>query len=183
MDFLDKYEEQIMVELLRHASDAGVLDGQLLAAEELDDRWLTSAPAYMAAAVPEIAKYPLVAIVWAGYVGIGAAVLWDMDWEQYKDVEDLYSLLAQPRGFDNLDEYVLEGLLGYDLEGEMAQRIENIMRSAAQLSETLIRKEEVEAQSVQAFHIFARTTKVIYRLGVAIGLKELGYKYEKVMIN
>ncbi|MFR9620159.1 MAG: hypothetical protein SNH63_02935 [Rikenellaceae bacterium] len=182
-EYLAQYEEKLLLELLRQASDEGILEGQLLAVEELEERWHTSAPEYMAAAVPQIAQYPSVAIAWAGYVGIGATVLWDTDWDSYAEVEDIYSLLAAPRGFDELDEYVVEGLLGYKLESAEAERVENIMRNAANLAQTMIRKEAVEPQSVMAFHIFARTAKSLYRLGIAIGLRLLGYRYEKMQIG
>ncbi len=181
--YLAEFENRLLQTLLRQVTDAGVLKGQLLEAEELTDRWRTSAPEYMAAAVPEIAKYPVGAVAWAAYVGIGAAVLWDTDWESYEEVEDLYSLLAKPRGFDELDEYVLQGLLGYALGGKDAQRVENLLRSAAKTAINMIEKEGVEAQSVMAFHIFARTTKVMYRIGVAVGLRLQGYSYEKVTLE
>lgn len=181
--YLANYEEKLLKQLLRQMTDAGVLRGELLAAEELDDRWRTSAPEYMAAAVPQIAQYPTVAIAWAAYVGIGAAVLWDTDCESYEGVEDLYTLLAAPRGFDELDEYVLQGLLGYALGGKDATRIEDLLRSAAQTALKMIQHEEVEPQSVMAFHVFARTTRVMYKLGVAVGLRLQGYNYEKATID
>ncbi len=169
--------------LLRQMTDAGVLEGELLASEELEERWATSAPEYMAAAVPQIAQYPTVAIAWAGYLGIGAAVLWDTDWDSYCGVEDLYTLLSAPRGFDEMDEYVLQGLLGYALGGKDAERVETLLRNAAQYALTVIRKEAVEPQSVMAFHIFASTTKVFYKLGIAVGLRLQGYRYEKVNLE
>ncbi len=181
--YLAQYEERLMVALLRQMTDVGVLEGELLAAEELDERWGSSAAEYMAAAVPQIAKYPTVAIAWAGYLGIGAAVLWDTDWESYEDVEDLYLLMSQPRGFDEMDEYVLQGLLGYALGGKDATRVEDLLRGAAQSALTMIRKENIEPQSVMAFHIFARTAKVFYKLGVAVGLRLQGYRYEKIKLN
>lgn len=181
--YLAQYEERLTIALLKQITEAGVLNGELLAAEELDEKWHTSAPEYMAAAVPQIAQYPLVAIAWAGYVGIGAAVLWDTDWASYEDVDDLYTLLAKPRGFDELDEYVLQGLLGYALWGKEATRIEEVLRNAAQLANTTIRKEGIEPQSIMAFHIFARTAKALYRIGVAIGLRLQGYNYEKVKLE
>ncbi len=183
IEYLEEYEQRLMQSLLRQMTDAGVLEGELLAAEELDGKWATTAPEYMAAAVPQIAEYPTVAIAWAAYVGIGAAVLWDTDWETYQDEEDLYSLLAAPRGFDEMDEYVLQGLLGYALGGRDAERVETLLRGAAQSAQTMIRKEGVESQSVMAFHVFARTTRVMYRLGVAVGLRLRGYRYEKMVVD
>lgn len=181
--YLAQYEERLMGDLLRQMTDAGVLEGELLAAEELDAKWKTSAPEYMAAAVPQIAQYPTVAIAWAGYLGIGAAVLWDTDWASYADVDDLYLLLSEPRGFDEMDEYVLQGLLGYALGGKDAERVETLLRNASHLALTMIRKENIEPQSVMAFHIFARTAKVFYKLGVAVGLRLQGYRYEKMSLG
>ncbi len=181
--YLADYEDNLLRTLLRQVTDAGFLRGELLAVEELEERWTTSAPEYMAAAVPQIKDYPLVSIAWAGYFGIGASVLWDSDWESYADIEDLYTVLASPRGFDCMDEYVTEGLLGYELEGKEAVALENMLRSVAQTADTMIRKENIEAQSVMAFYVFARTTKVLFRLGVAIGLRILGYNYVKAGIT
>ncbi len=181
--YLADYENRLTETLLRQVTDLGLLSGQLLEVGEVEQKWKTSAPEYMAAAVPQIAQYPSVAIAWAGYLGIGAAVLWDSDWDSYAEEEDLYTLISKPRGFDEMDEYVMEGLLGYELEGEEAQKLESVMLSAAHTAQGVIKKENIEAQSVLAFHIFARTTKVFYRIGIAIGLHLLGYSYVKADLN
>ncbi|MFI3282317.1 MAG: hypothetical protein SNG10_02165 [Rikenellaceae bacterium] len=181
--YLAQYEDKLMMNLLRQATDNGFLDGQLLEVEELEEKWHSSAPEYMAAAVPQIAEYPSVAVAWAGYLGIGAAVLWDTSWEEYAQVDDLYTLISKPRGFDEMDEYVLEGLLGYSLESEEADRLESLMRGMAHSAQGMIRKESIESQSVMAFHIFARTTKVFYKLGISIALRSLGYRYEKMLVD
>ncbi len=181
--YLAQYEDRLMETLLRQATDKGFLEGQLLEVAELEEKWHTSAPEYMAAAVPQIADYPAVAIAWAGYLGIGAAALWETNWEEYSEEADFYTLMAKPRGFDEMDEYVMEGLLGYKLDSEEAQKLEDMMRSAAHTAQGMIRKENIEAQSVMAFHVFARTTKVFYKLGVAIALRSFGYRYEKMMVD
>ncbi|MFI3305428.1 MAG: hypothetical protein R3Y68_02805 [Rikenellaceae bacterium] len=183
LEYLDQFEERLQESLLRQLTSAGALEGQLLAAEELDAKWATTAPAYVAAAVPQIAEYPSAAIGWAAYVGIGAAVLWDTDWDRYSGEDDFYSLLAAPRGFDELDEYVLQGLLGYALGGKSAERVEGWLRDAAVMAQTMIRKEGVEAQSVMAFHVFARVVRVMYKMGVGVGLRLQGYRYEKVVME
>lgn len=180
--FLADYEERLMRTLMEQFTDAGFLAGELLAAEELDDKWTSSAPEYMAAAVPTLNDYPSVAVAWAAYMGIGCAVLWDREWAEFADVEDLYTPLASPRGFDEMDEYVAEVLLGYNLEGDDNKALESLLRSGAHTALTMIRKESIEAQSVMAFYIFARTAKVMYRLGVAVGMRLLGYRYEKMNV-
>ena len=92
-------------------------------------------------------------------------------------------MLAKPRGFDCLDEYVVECLVGYRLESEEHQRLEGVIRKCANTAHTMIRKEGIEAQSVMAFHIFARAVKVFYELGISIELRHRGYKYVKVQVN
>ncbi|MBR5131494.1 MAG: hypothetical protein IKV04_03020 [Alistipes sp.] len=179
-DILNRYEESLRTTLVKRLTDSQWLAGQLLEVEELNEKWRTSAPSYMADAVPEIAKYPLVAIAWAMYLGMGAATLWDKEWNRYKDIEDLHKLMTEPRGFDCMDEYITEILLCLPLGSAEAERLEDMVRSTAEAAQLLIRKEGIEAQSVMAFHIFARTTKVMFECGVAVALKRLGYNYVKV---
>lgn len=91
--------------------------------------------------------------------------------------------MASPRGFDCMDEYVTECLLGCKSGSGEAVKIEDAVRRAAHTALSMIRKEQIEPQSVMAFHVFARTTKVFYRLGVSIALRRLGYHYVKVRID
>ncbi len=177
--FLFDYEERLTQTLIRQFTDASLLEGELLAVEELEQKWDSSAAEYMAAAVPQINEYPAAAIAWAAYMGVGLSVLWDSAWEKFSDMDDLYTPIATPRGFDEMDEYVVEEMLGFALESDEAKRLESAMRSAATTALTMIRKESIEAQSVMAFYIFARSAKVFFRVGVAVGLRLLGYRYQK----
>ncbi len=181
--FLADYEDTLMQTLLRQITDTGLLEGELLAVEELDDMWNKSAAEYMAAAMPQLNDYPAAAVAWAAYMGMGLAVVWDTAWSEHEGKEELFTLLASPRGFDEMDEYVIEELLGYTLESPDAVKIEEMLRSAATTALTMIRKESIEAQSVMAFYIFARTTKVMYKLGVSVGLRLLGYRYHKTQMG
>ncbi|MBE6202737.1 MAG: hypothetical protein E7135_03680 [Rikenellaceae bacterium] len=179
-ELLARYEEQLRTMLIERLTKDGWLEGQMLTVEELNDKWHAAAPSYMADAVPEVAKYPLVAIAWAMYEGMGAAVLWDKEWSRYENVEDIHKMFTEPRGFDCMDEYITEVLLCHPLESEEATKVENMIRTMAETAQMLIRKEGIEAQSVMAFHLFARTTKVMFELGVSVSLKRMGYKYVKV---
>ena len=179
-ELLNRYEEALRTALIKHVTEKGLLEGQLLEVEELNEKWRAAAPSYMADAVPEIAKYPLVAIAWAMYEGMGIAALWDKEWKRYEGVEDIHKMLTEPRGFDCMDEYITEIIIGIPLESEEAAKFEDMVRSCAERALSLIRKEQVEAQSVMAFHVFARTTKVMFALGVAVQLRRMGYNYVKV---
>ena len=48
---------------------------------------------------------------------------------------------------------------------------------------TAIRKENIEPQSVMAFHVFARTTKVMFALGQSAVMHLMGYRYEKARVE
>lgn len=179
-ELLNRYEESLRKSLTEHLTSLKALDGRLLEVEELNEKWRSSAPSYMADAVPEIAKYPLVAVAWAMYEGMGAAVLWDKEWSRYEATEDLHTMFTGPRGFDCMDEYITEVLMCLPLGSDEANKLEDLVRSTAERAQSLIRKEQIEAQSVMAFHIFARTTKVMFEAGVAVALRRMGYNYVKV---
>ena len=179
-DLLNRYEESLRKSLTERLTSLGWLEGQLLVVEELNEKWHDAAPSYMADAVPEIAKYPLVAIAWAMYEGMGAAVLWDKEWSRYENEKDLHKLFTEPRGFDCMDEYITEILLCHPLGSEAAEKVEDMVRTTAESAQSLIRKEGIEPQSIMAFHVFARTTKVMFEAGVAVQLKRMGYNYVKV---
>ena len=183
LEFLNSFTEKLADTLVKQCTADKMLDGKMLLVEELNEKWRTSAPEYMVDAVPQIAEYPSADIAWACYVGMGAAVLWDKSWGDYKDKEDWYSLMAKPRGFDALDEYVVECLVGYKLDSEENQKLESTIRKCAHTAQTMIRKEGIEPQSVMAFHLFARVVKVFFRLGVSLELRHLGYKYVQVNLD
>ena len=158
-----------------------MLDGTLLASEDIDARWKEFAPEYMVDAVPQVNSYPAAAIAWAGYVGMAVAHWWDSVWEEKATAS--YAELHGKAGFDDMDEHIVEQVLGLPLEGEEHQKIENVMRSCAHTAMTMIRREDTEAQTTKAFYIFARTTRVLFRIGAALELKRLGYKFEKVKVD
>ena len=178
LELLNTFAENLSKAVVKQCSDDGLLDGQMLTVEELNEKWRESAAEYMAAAVPQIAEYPLAAIAWACYMMHG-----DKSWGEYKDVQDWYSLMAKPRGFDEMDEYVVECLIGYALTSPEAEKLENTIRKCAHLAQTFIRKEGIEPQSVMAFHIYARAVKVFFELGVSLELYHRGYKYVKMNVN
>jgi hypothetical protein len=66
------------------------------------------------------------------------------------------------------------------LDGDEAIRLADVLRSCAQSGISLIRHEGIEPQSPLAFHVFARACRVMFRIGAAIQLRRMGYKFEKV---
>jgi hypothetical protein len=180
-EYLQNFEKTLSEQLTKTLSEKGLLGGYTFEVEELTELWHRCAPDYMADAVPQIADYPLAAIAWAAYFGAGAAVLWDK--QKITEGENTYLRLRDARGFDEMDEYADYLMLDNGIKQADIDKLEDALRSAAQSAETAIRKEGIEPQSVMAFHIFARTTKVMFEVGVAVQLRKMGYNYVKVNAN
>ena len=178
--FLNRFEEKIQNELLRICTSCGMLNGTLLATEDVTARWDVLAPEYVADAVGQIADYPTVSVAWAAYLGLAVAHGWDTNWEACVRIsyQDYYG----SQGFDDMDEHIVQHVLGLSLDSKEAQELEAIIRSCAQTAVTLIRREQIEPQSAMAFHVFARAIKVMYRIGAALELKRLGYKFEEMQL-
>lgn len=177
-NLLDRFESQLIDEMLRIVTSRMLLNGTLLSSEDIDYRWHELAPEYMVDAVKEIAQYPTVAVAWAGYLGMAIANGWDKDWSTTQKAS--YQSFYGKDGFDDMDEHIVQNILGIKLESDTAQWIEKTIRVCAQTAVSRIRHEGIEPQSPMAFHIFSRAVKSMYRIGAAIELKRLGYKFEKV---
>lgn len=177
-EYLDSFEDKLQEELLRLCTSYNMLDGKLLATDDIDNQWNVLAPEYMADAVGQINEYPTVSVAWAAYLGLAIAYGWDTDWNFISKAA--YQSFYGEQGFDDMDEHIVRDLLGIPLDSEEAQNLEAMIRRSAQTAVALIRAEQIEPQSPMAFYVFARAVKVLFRIGAAIELKRLGYKFEKV---
>lgn len=183
LEYLDHYEQRLHADLLQMLRSRNQLPQQdpLPSTPDITDLWLDRlAPDYCADAVKEIAQYPLVALGWAMYVGMAMAKYWDDDWATYSHHPNLYQHLRDVRGFDYLDEVVRTDLYGYRPDSKEFTDCEDLVRSCAQMANDQIRHEQIEPSTPLAFHVFARSIKVLYLMGAAIGLTRLGYKMEAV---
>lgn len=178
IEYLRNFEKRLQDELLRLCTSYKVLDGVLLSSQDVDDRWEALALDYMSDAVSQINEYPAVAVAWAGYMGMAVANLWDKDWELH--CNDEYRSLYGEAGFDDMDEHIVRDILGMPLDSPEAKNIEEMMRRCAYSALSLVRHEDIAPQSPMAYYTFARTVKVMYRIGAAIELKRNGYKFEKI---
>ena len=179
--YFDTYENNLLQEMLRVCTSLGMLDGELLNSEDIDQKWKEWAPEYIAEALPEVNSYPEFAIACAGYAGMAVAQWWDQDWGRHHSAR--YESLHGPRGFDDMDEFIVQNILGLTLDSVDAKQIMNILLCCAQKASTFIQHEHIEHQTVKAFHIFARTVKVMFRTGASLQLKRLGYRFHKVALD
>jgi hypothetical protein len=176
--FYNMFESRMEQDLLKICRNHGMLENHLLQSDDINDKWNSYAPEYMAQSVKEIADYPTVAIAWAAYIGMAVACWWNRDWDKLKDQP--YSVLQGERGFDDMDEHIVRDILGLQLEGAEAKKIENVIHSCAEHALGLIRREGIEPQSKKAFYVYARTEQVMFKIGAAIELHRLGYEYTRL---
>ena len=181
IQYYEAYEEKLQQEILKMCKSLGMLDNELLSSEDIDQKWKEWAAEYIAEALPEVNSYPEFAIACAGYAGMAVAQWWDEGWGRHHGAS--YESLHGPRGFDDMDEHIVQNILKLDLNSSEAKQLMNILLCCAQKAVTFIRHEQIEAQTVKAFHIFARTVKVLFRTGAAIQLRRLGYKFHKVNLD
>lgn len=175
-EYLDKFEQTLIRELLKIGTQQGRLDGQLLPSPDLDDKWESLAQPYMGDAVKEIAKYPTVALGWMMYLGMAVAHYWDIDWQVYGNIENLYEYIRDKRGFDCMDEHIRETVLGIKPADPEYSNMEEFVRICSTLCLTHIRRENVEPQSPMAFHIYVRCIHALYLIGASIVFYKAGYK-------
>ena len=181
-EYYANYIESLRTQLVQQATQSELLGGEMLVVEELDLMWKQMAPHYMADAVPELPNYPMAALGWAGYLGMGVAAIWETSWDDYKDSENMYEVFSKPRGFDSMDEYIIEEMLSLELDSEDSKKLERFMQSAAQFTLTMLRREQVEAGTHDAFYFIAHSVRVLFELGVSIELHLLGYSYKKLTL-
>ena len=173
------FESNLRDELVRVCGMLKALSGNLLRSDDIDAKWTELAPDYMADAMKVITDYPMVSVAWAGYMGMAIAKWWDQDWATFSQYP--YARLLGKHGFDDMDEHIVNDILGIKLESDEANQLEEIMRQCATTIIGFIRHENIEPQSIRAFYIYARSVKVMFEIGAAIELHRLGYKWKNVI--
>lgn len=180
-EYFDNFEAKLEQELLKLARSFGQLDDSLLSSEDIDMKWKELAPNYLSEAVKQLSDYPEFAIGCAAYIGLALAKWWDEDWGKYHGQP--FEKLLGSRGFDNMDDHIMENILGYPIGSPEGGILSKILLTLANTTISSIRKEKIEFQSTEMYHILTRATTVMFRIGAAIELKKLGYKYHKVNLG
>ena len=99
----------------------GSIDKRLPECADVEDKWNGIAEAYLPDGMREFAAYPVVSLGWMMFIGMAVAKYWDTDWERYGAVDNLYEQMRVQRGYDCLDEYVLEDVL--QMKGDGLDRL------------------------------------------------------------
>ncbi len=167
---MTEYKERLTDHLLQVCTSAGYLKGALLETPDLEEAWLRYAPSFYGDAVRNFNAYPEYCLACAGYLGMAVANLWDKDWAHYANAP--YSHFLGKRGFDDMDDHITECIL-HETRHSVAA-----MQTCALEAHHFLLRESPEPGTADAYRKFLATIEVMYRLGAAIELCHLGYKFE-----
>ena len=172
---VETYKENLTANLLETCTGSGLLKGTLLASPDIDEAWMRLAPSFYGDAVRNFNAYPEYCLACAGYLGMAIAYLWDKDWAKYQDFP--YSFFQGERGFDDMDDHITDNILKDRKHSVPA------MQTCSANAYHFLMRECTEPGTAEAYQFFLVTVEVMFKIGAAIELGRLGYKYEKVNIG
>lgn len=109
-----EYERLFHADLHNYLTSIGLVDKHFPEAPDIEERWAKIGESYMPDGIREFNGYPTAALGWMMYVGMAVAKYWDLDWDLYGKVDDLYRYLRDRIGYDDMDTYISEKVLLLD---------------------------------------------------------------------
>lgn len=163
----------MLQEIKDYLVERGAVDERLPECPDVEAKWQPVAEAYLPDGVREFADYPIASLGWMMFIGMAIAKRWDEDWETWGKVEDLYTPMRDKRGFDNLDEYIMDEVL--DLHGDAAEGMQTLVGDCAERVKRAIFRMDIEPGTVEAFKAYVAGLQCMYQMGMAVQLKAMGY--------
>lgn len=170
---IDAFGEKVRTDLTGFLQRKEALDQHIPECPDVEARWGEIARAYLPDGVREFASYPVSSLGWMMFIGMAMACCWDRDWEKYSADTDFYVRLRDRRGYDNLDETIVEDFLGY--AGEAAEKITELVAECASRVYSLLSHEHVEPGTKEALGCYIAALHQLYLAGMAMELNALGY--------
>lgn len=177
--YFEEYSQRLTDHLLQACTAAQLLGGTLLNSSDIDEKWDEMAPEYFGDSIKEFNAYPEFVLAAAGFLGMGVAHMWDSDWAT-GSVQG-YDFYHDERGFDYMDEFIVPAIL--KTEGDDAKKVNDAMKLCSSTALSYLRHEAVEPGSIASYKLVLATIAVMFRIGEALELFRLGYKFEKVNLS
>lgn len=175
---MEEFVTTLHEDLHRYLVQRGAVDERMPECPDVEAKWAAIAEAYLPDGAREFADYPIASLGWMMFIGMAVAKYWDTDWERYADVEDLYTPLRDARGYDNLDEYILDEVL--DLHGDAAEARQTLVGDCAERAKRALFGLDIEPGTVEAFKGYVACLQCMYQLGMAVQLNAMGYHMQKL---
>ncbi len=86
-------------------------------------------------------------------------------------------MLRDKRGYDNLDEYILDEVL--DLHGDAAEQLQTLVGDCAERVKRALFARDIEPGTGRAFKAYVACLQTMYQMGMSIQLKAMGYHMVK----
>lgn len=175
---MEDFAATLLSDLHRFLVGRGAVDERLPECPDVEGKWPAIAQAYLPDGAREFADYPVASLGWMMFIAMAVAKFWDTDWHRYDAIEDLYLLLRDKRGFDNMDEYILDEVL--DAHGDDAERIQTLVGDCAERAKRALFRLDIEPGTADAFKGYVACLQCMYQLGMAVQLKSMGYHMTRV---
>ena len=170
---MQQFEETLHQDLHQFLLSMQEVDERLPECPDVEDKWEDIAKAYIPDGIREFQDFPSASLGWMMYIGMAIARFWDEDWDLYKHIANLYALLRDKRGYDQLDEYVREGVLL--LRGDEYDKTEQLVSTCATRTHTLLMRQGFEPGTVDAMKGYVASLRQLYLMGMSVELHRLGY--------
>ena len=168
-----KLEDRVRKDLTDFLVSKGALDEHVPECPDVEEKWPVIARSYLPDGSREFRDYPVVSLGWMMFIGMAMAYYWDTVWEKNSNREDYYTSLRDLRGYDNLDEAVLEEVLGY--KGESSEKVSALVAECASRCYSMLRHENLEPGTEVAFGAYIAVLHQLYLAGMSMELNALGY--------
>lgn len=168
------FESRLRDDLTGYLLSQGLLDEQLPQCPDVEDKWKEIGEEYLPDGIREFSDFPIVSLGWMMFLGMAIANYWDSDWADYGSREHLYVAIRDARGYDRMDEYILEDVLRLDAVAR--GRLSAAVGECASRVDGMLRREPLEPGSPEAFRAYIYSLRQLYAIGMAMELKRLGYR-------
>lgn len=174
------FEKQTKDDLHRFFHAVGRVDEKLPECIDLEEIWPDVEEAYLPDGVREYGGYPVVSLGWMMFVGMAMAKYWDEDWTAFSEEGGaaIYRRLRDARGYDNMDEYILQEVLG--LSGDEEEKMSKTVGECAARVHHALLTSGIEPGTKAAVEAYIAALHSLYTLGVALELNALGYHMTKL---
>ena len=172
-------EQKLHDDLYGYLRTLDLVDERMPEAPDLDDLWFKIGQSYMADGIREYnTGYPSVALGWMMFIGMAVAKYWDVEWEVYGKVPDLYVYLRDRIDFDHMDDYILDKVLCLDADSR--KKMNDAVAESASRTYNMMSHMCLEPGTAAAMRAFTAALHQMYVMGVAVELKALGYHMTKL---
>ena len=175
---MERFATELLNDLHSFLLKRDAVDERLPECPDVEEKWPAIAEAYLPDGAREFSSYPVASLGWMMFIAMAVTKFWDVDWEQYSKVEDLYLMLRDKRGYDNLDEYILDEVI--DLHDDKAEQMQELVGECAERVKRALYSQDIEPGTVDAFKAYVACLQTMYQMGMAVQLKAMGYHMTKI---